>query len=56
VDSEGNKENRHLVLDCNKTNKHKLHQGTQWCPQKQPQRINLASNHWEFHGDDTRCS
>jgi hypothetical protein len=29
VDSEGNKENRHLVLDCNKTNKHKLHQGTQ---------------------------
>jgi hypothetical protein len=35
-------------------NKYKLCQGTQQSPQKQPERRNSASNHWEFHGDVSR--
>jgi hypothetical protein len=43
-DSEGNEENGYPVQDSNNT-KIKQCQGTQGCPQEQPQRRNPASNH-----------
>jgi hypothetical protein len=38
-ESEGNEDNGHPVVDSNKTNTNDTNQGTQLCPQKNPQRI-----------------